>query len=88
MGSGFITQRGFTTFTRNSPGDYSLVLAGTPPPDNNCVVNVTLRTLFSVPVVFRAIVAAGVVRVQFFNTATGQQGFADADFNVIVTDDR
>ncbi len=41
-GDGFISNEGFSTYTRVGPGQYQLALAGTPPPNINCVVNVTL----------------------------------------------
>jgi hypothetical protein len=84
---GFITQRGFTTFSHPATGVYDLGLIA-PPPDNNCVVNVTLRTPFIPAVIFHALVTGGAVHVEFANASVGQQGPINADFNVIVTDDR
>jgi hypothetical protein len=87
-GSGFIAgHRGFSSFTRNSAGNYSIALDGNPPPDNDCVVLVTPRTAFSVPVAFVGAVSGGVVTVLFNNVGTSG-GPIDANFGVAVVDDR
>lgn len=89
-GDGFVTSRGFLSYTRIGSGDYRLTLAGTPPPDNNCVVNVTLATLLTNTVNVVASVGGGVVFVRIYggNPLPGNPVFTDADFNIIVTDDR
>jgi len=52
-------------------------------------VNITPVTLFSTPVVYRAFVTgiSSVVNVNFFDTSVGG-GDIDADFHIVVVDDR
>jgi hypothetical protein len=70
-----------------APGSYQLGLAGVPPPDNNCVVNVTLRTAFAKPVMIATgVILGGVVQVVFFSTDDATT--IDGDFYITVTDDR
>jgi len=88
-GDGFLSSSGFTTYTRTGLGQYELVLAGTPPPDINCIVNVTLFFNGAVAPV-NATVAGGVLGGIVFviiSDASGI-GFLDSPFNVIVTDNR
>ena len=88
-GDGFVSSSGFTSYTRTGPGQYELVLAGTPPPDINCIVNVTLFFNGAVAPV-NATVAGGVlggIVIVAISDAAGT-GFVDAVFNVIVTDNR
>jgi len=89
-GDGFITSRGFGPYNRVGPGQYQLTLAGTPPPDTNCVVNVTLNTALSDTVNVVAGVSGGVVTVLIYAgiPIPSSPVFQDARFNVIVTDDR
>lgn len=89
-GDGFISQRGFSSYTRTGPGQYQLALAGTPPPDANCVVNVTLNTLLSATVNLVGGMLGGVVFVSIYagSPQPSSPVFQDARFNVIVTDDR
>ena len=89
-GDGFLSNRGFLSYTRTGPGQYQLALAGTPPPDANCVVNVTLFTLLTNTVNLTGGVLGGVVFVSIYggNPLPGNPVFQDARFNVIVTDDR
>lgn len=89
-GDGFVSQRGFSSYTRTSAGQYRLALAGTPPPDANCVVNVTLATALTNTVNVVAGVVGGVVTVLIYAGAPlpNSPVFQDARFNVIVTDDR
>lgn len=87
LGDGYVSSTGFGPYTRTGPGQYSLQLLGTPPPDANCVVNVTIFSpIFTAPVNVSAGVLGGFVIVNLFNT--GLAVFVDARFNVIVTDDR
>jgi hypothetical protein len=80
----FFTSKGFGTFTKNSTGNYSLPLAGSPPPDENCVVNVTLSTEFSNAVNIVAGVSSGVVNVLVFSPPGTA---ADSRFYVTVVND-
>jgi hypothetical protein len=84
-GEGFLSNKGFLSFTRNGIGDYSLALVS-PPPDNNCIVSLTLNTQLSVAVVVSAKVIGGIVHVSIFapSTVTG----ADSNFYITVTDNR
>jgi Collagen triple helix repeat (20 copies) len=86
LGGGFFSNKGFASITRNSAGNYSLPLAGTPPPDNNAIVNVTINTAFSTSVVAAAFVSGGVVQVQLLAEPGG--GGIDGNFYVTVTDNR
>src|SRR5574342_12367 len=89
VGSGFIAgHRCFSSFTRNSAGNYSLVLDGNPPPDNDCVVLITPRTAFSIPVMYVGAVSGGVVTVLFNSVSATSPGPADANFSIAVIDDR
>lgn len=81
VGAGFITNQGFSAFVRNSDGNYSLTLAGSPPPDDNCIVNVTSNSgLF----VVLATVTAGVVAV--FTAAPTTGTLTDCNFYITVVD--
>ena len=85
-GDGFVSNKGFASYVRTGPGQWQLALAGTPPPDANCIVNVTLDTLLSNEVNVVAGVVVGVVGI-FIYTPTGTV-FRDARFYVTVTDNR
>jgi hypothetical protein len=80
----FFTSKGFGAFTKNSTGSYSLPLAGSPPPDENCVVNVTLGTVFSNAVNVVAGVSSGKVNVFVFSPPGTP---ADSRFYVTVVND-
>lgn len=89
-GDGFLSNNGFTTYLRTGPGQYQLALAGTPPPDVNCVVAVTLNSLPTATLNVAAGVAAGVVFVSIYAGAPqpGNPVFQDARFNVVVTNNQ
>jgi len=84
-GGSFMSSTGFTTYTRTGPGSYELGLAGTPPADGFCVVNVTLLDAVGVPVNASAFVLGGVVFVTLLQVPGA--GGIDSRFNIIVTND-
>lgn len=89
VGGGFITQRGFSGFVHAGTGEYSLTLAGNPPPDNNCIVNVTLfnqggLATLDVAVNVTAKVSGGVVEVFIYNPVPSPAG-VNSNFYVTVT---
>lgn len=80
----YVTSKGFSGgLGHSATGRYQLTLAGTPPPDNNCIPVVTLATNFSVAVSVSVTVASGVVDV-FISSEPGGAGI-DGDFYVSVT---
>ena len=85
---GFITQSGFVpgSYTRITQGQYSLQLAGTPPPADNCIVNVTINSATGgVTIAGAAVLAGGIVRVGLFFQPLQQT--LDGRFYVTVTND-
>lgn len=80
----FFTSKGFGAFTKNSTGNYTLPLAGSPPPDINCVVNVTLSTEFANAANVVVGVASGKVNVLVFSPPGTP---ADSRFYVTVVND-
>jgi hypothetical protein len=84
---GFVTSSGFAVggYTRTASGQYSLALAGTPPPDNNCVVLCTSFGAGGGSFFTQARVTGGAVKV--FTQDTG--GVTnDGLFYVAVLDNR
>lgn len=82
---GFVTNNGFATYTRAANGQYSLALAGTPPPDDNCVVLCTNLGAPGGSAFIQARVLAGAVLVFLQDTAGVT---SDGLFYVAVIDDR
>ncbi len=89
-GDGFISNNGFTSYLRTGPGQYQLALAGTPPPDINCVVTATLNVLLTATVNIVTQVAGGVVFISVYAGAPqpGNPVFQDARFNIVVTNNQ
>lgn len=84
---GFITQKGFTTYTRLAAGQYALQLAGTPPPEDNCIVNVTINSpTGGGSITGAAVLVGGIVRVGLFFQPLQQT--LDGRFYVTVVDNR
>jgi len=84
---GFITQKGFTTYTRIAAGQYALQLAGVPPPEDNCIVHVTINSpTGGASIVGAAVLAGGIVRVGLFFQPLQQT--LDGRFYVTVYDNR
>jgi hypothetical protein len=81
---GFLSNSGFSSYFRLGIGQYRLGFAGSPPPDVNCIINVTSATVFAVSVSESGFMSGGFVIVTF------EQGNTpiDAVFNITVTDNR
>lgn len=69
-------------------GSYQIGLDAPAPPDDNCIVNITLNTAFSTPINIVAQVAGGSVFVTIITPTTIPTGTADARFYITVVDDR
>jgi hypothetical protein len=80
-----ISQKGFGAFVKISTGIYEISIAGTPPPNANCVVNCTTTDAFQS---FESVVAVGVVHIEIFNQMGQTAVHADTTIHVTVMDDR
>jgi hypothetical protein len=80
-----ISTKGLQGFIKLGVGIYEATLTGTPPPNANCVVNVTTTTARDP---FVSVIGAGVVHIETFNTF-GQTAFRDdTTVHITVMDDR
>lgn len=83
-GGAYFTSKGFGALTKVGTGDYSLPLSGSPPPDENNIVNVTLATELANAANIVVGVTAGVVNVLIFSPPGTP---ADSRFYITVVND-
>jgi hypothetical protein len=80
----FITSKGFGPFNKISTGVYHLPLAGTPPPDDNCIPIVNLGAPFQDNGLFiGALISGGIVEITIVDNSGGATP-TDAVFTITV----